>query len=63
VFTVLRKAKLLPKSFRGVRLTPIGKITRTRELLVLEENGRATPLLSAAGSLPQKALESGQICT
>jgi len=47
VFTVPPgKAKLLPKSFRGVRLTPIGKITRTRELLVLGENGRATPLLS-----------------
>ena len=47
VFTVPpRKAKLLPKSFRGVRFTPIGKITRKRELLVLEENGRATPLIS-----------------
>jgi thiamine-monophosphate kinase len=46
VFTVPpRKAKLLPKSFRGVRLTPIGKITRKRELLVLEENGRARQLL------------------
>jgi thiamine-monophosphate kinase len=46
VFTVPpRKAELLPKSFRGVRLTPIGKITRKRELLVLEENGRARQLL------------------
>jgi thiamine-monophosphate kinase len=46
LFTVPpRKAKLLPKSFRGVRLTPIGKITRKRELLVLEENGRARQLL------------------
>jgi len=43
LFTVPpRKAKLLPKSFRGVGLTAIGKITRNRELLVLEENGRAT---------------------
>jgi thiamine-monophosphate kinase len=47
VFTVPpREAKLLPKSFQGVGLTPIGKITRKRELLVLEENGRATPLIS-----------------
>ena len=46
LFTVPpRKTKLLPKSFRGVRLTPIGKITRKRELLVLEENGRARQLL------------------
>ncbi len=46
LFTVPpRKAKLLPKSFRGVRLTPIGKITRKRELLVLEENGRARHLI------------------
>ena len=47
LFTVpLRKAKLLPKSFLGVRLTPIGKITRKRELLVLEENGRARQLIA-----------------
>jgi thiamine-monophosphate kinase len=46
VFTVPpRKASLLPKSFRSVRLTPIGKITRKRELLVLEENGRARQLI------------------
>jgi len=46
LFTVPpRKAKLLPKSFRDVRLTPIGKITRKRELLVLEENGRARQLM------------------
>jgi thiamine-monophosphate kinase len=46
LFTVPpRKARLLPKSFRGVRLTPIGKITRKRELLVLEENGRASQLI------------------
>src|SRR5712664_4477032 len=38
LFTILpQKAKLLPKSFRGVALTPIGKITRGRTLLVLEE--------------------------
>jgi len=43
LFTVpSRKAKLLPKSFRGVALTPIGRITPERELLALEENGRAS---------------------
>ena len=42
LFTVPpRKAKLLPKSFRGVALTAIGRITRERALLVLEANGRA----------------------
>jgi thiamine-monophosphate kinase len=40
LFTVPpRKAKLLPKTFRGVALTAIGRITRERALLVLEENG------------------------
>jgi thiamine-monophosphate kinase len=43
LFTVPpRKAKLLPKSFRSVELTAIGRITRDRELLVLEESGRAS---------------------
>ena len=46
LFTVPpRKAKLLPKSFRGVALTPIGKITRNRDLLVLEESGHARQLV------------------
>jgi thiamine-monophosphate kinase len=46
LFTVPeRKVGLLPKSFQGVRLTAIGKITRNQELLVLEENGRAEPLV------------------
>jgi len=41
LFTVPpRKTKFLPKTFQGVRLSAIGKITRERELLVLEENGR-----------------------
>ena len=39
-----RKAKLLPRTFRGVGLTAIGRITRERELLVLEENGHAIHL-------------------
>lgn len=37
------KAKLLPKTFQGVGLTAIGKITQMRELL-LEENGRVSQL-------------------
>jgi len=46
MFTVPpRKAKLLPKTFRGVALSPIGKITRGRELPVLEENGRKSQLI------------------
>jgi thiamine-monophosphate kinase len=46
LFTVPpRKAKLLPTAFRGVALTPIGKITRNRELLVLEKNGRVRQLI------------------
>jgi thiamine-monophosphate kinase len=46
LFTVPpRKAKLLPKTFQGVRLTAIGKITRERELLLLDENGHATRIL------------------
>jgi thiamine-monophosphate kinase len=41
LFTVPpRKAKLLPKTFQGVSLTAIGRITRNRELLAVEENGR-----------------------
>jgi thiamine-monophosphate kinase len=40
-----RKAKLLPKTFRGVPLTAIGEITRKRDLLVREENGRTWQLL------------------
>ncbi len=46
LFTILpQKAKLLPKTFRGVGLTAIGRITRDRELLVLQEDGRASQLL------------------
>jgi thiamine-monophosphate kinase len=40
-----RKAKLLPKTFRGVPLTAIGVITRNRDLMVREENGRSWRLL------------------
>jgi thiamine-monophosphate kinase len=46
LFTVPpRKADLLPKTLHGVGLTAIGKIIRNRELLVVEEDGRARPLL------------------
>ncbi len=46
LFTVPpRKVKRLPKTFQGVSLTAIGKITRRRELLVLEESGNTTPLM------------------
>jgi len=46
LFTVpLRKARLLRKTFQGVRLTAIGKITRSRKVLVLDEQGHATQLL------------------
>jgi len=46
LFTVPpRKAKLLPKTFQGVGLTAIGKITRERELLLLDEHGHAMRIL------------------
>src|SRR5258708_403421 len=45
LFTVPpRNAKLLPKTFRGVGLTAMGRITRNRKLLVLDERGRAMQL-------------------
>jgi thiamine-monophosphate kinase len=40
-----RKVSRLPKTFQGVRLTAIGKITRRRELLVLDESGIAMQLM------------------
>ncbi len=48
----LSKAKLVPNSFRGVRLTAIGRITRKRELL-LKKNGRVIQL-TAGGWDPFK---------
>jgi thiamine-monophosphate kinase len=39
------KVSRLPKVFQGVRLTAIGKFTRERQLLVLNENGTATQLM------------------
>jgi len=46
LFTVPpRKAKRLPKTFQGVSLTAIGKITRRRELLVLAQSGNTMQLV------------------
>jgi len=46
LFTVpARKAKLLPKTFQGVALTAIGKITRARKVLVVDQQGHATQLM------------------
>jgi thiamine-monophosphate kinase len=46
VFTVPpAKAKFLPSFFRGLVLSPIGKITGKQALLVVEENGRELPLV------------------
>jgi len=48
LFTVpRRKAKLLPRAFQGISLTPIGEITKGPKLVLREENGRERPL--AAG--------------
>jgi len=40
-----RKARLLPKTFQGVALTAIGRITRNQELIVLDENHHASQLV------------------
>lgn len=40
------KAELLPKRFGGVALTPIGKITKNRGVMVVGENGREHRLVS-----------------
>jgi thiamine-monophosphate kinase len=45
LFTVpQRKWKQVPDSFEGTPLTAIGEITRDRGLLLVDVNGRATPL-------------------
>ena len=47
LFTVpSRKAKFLPKAFGGVSLTAVGRITRKKTLLVVDESGRAHRLLA-----------------
>ncbi|HKV61971.1 MAG TPA: thiamine-phosphate kinase [Candidatus Acidoferrum sp.] len=46
LFTVpARQARLLPKMFQGVSLSPIGKITTSRKVLVLDKHGNATELV------------------
>ena len=42
-----RKVNRLPKSFSSVGLTPIGEITRNRQLVLLDENGLASQLIPA----------------
>lgn len=45
LFTVPpQKAKSLPSAFRGGKLSPIGRITQKRKLVVCDENGRERPL-------------------
>jgi len=47
LFTVpWNKGKVLSKTFGGVALTPIGRITEKPELIVLEESGRARQLVA-----------------
>jgi thiamine-monophosphate kinase len=45
LFTVPRRlAKKIPARHRGVRLTPIGEITRERKISLIGAGSRATPL-------------------
>ena len=49
LFTVpLRKTKLLPRTFQGIPLTPIGKITKESKVVLRDERGREE-LLAAQG--------------
>ena len=49
LFTVpLHKARLLPRAFQGISLTPIGKITKQSKLVLRDENG-GEQLLAAGG--------------
>jgi thiamine-monophosphate kinase len=63
LFTVpARKARLLPKSFRGVSLTEIGRITRTRTLLLLKENGRPEQLVPLGWDpFRKKTVDTGKL--
>lgn len=44
LFTVPQKAKSLPDTFQGVKLSPIGEITQKAELVLCDESGRERPL-------------------
>lgn len=47
LFTVPpQKARSLPKVFRGVKLTPIGRMTQKANLVISDENGRERPLVA-----------------
>ena len=55
LFTVGRKqAKRLPRSFRGLPLTCIGEITKTKKVLLVRENGKREPLLPSGWDPFQK---------
>lgn len=48
LFTVgQRKARVVPKQFRGMKLTCIGEITREHKILLKDESGAITPLRPA----------------
>jgi len=48
LFTVPpQRAKSLPRSFQGVKLTTIGRITQKAKLVVCEENGCERPLAAS----------------
>jgi thiamine-monophosphate kinase len=47
LFTVSpEKSRVLPRTFGGVGLTPIGRITEKQELIVSEENSRERHLVA-----------------
>jgi thiamine-monophosphate kinase len=58
LFTVPpQKAKSLPQSFQGLKLTPIGRITRKAELVVCSGHGRERPLPAGGWDPFRKARE------
>jgi thiamine-monophosphate kinase len=56
LFTVKKKKEMhLPRSFRGLRLTRIGEITREKNILLASEGGRTLPLRSGGWDPFRKA--------
>lgn len=56
LFTVPpQKAKTLPSVIQGIKLTPIGRITRKAKLVVCEENGPERPLVAGGWDPFRKA--------
>lgn len=46
LFTVRRGAAArVPRSFKGLKLSAIGEVTRARKVVLMEQSGRATPLV------------------